>query len=47
MLITEKIILIIEGREEYVSEFRAQLYKLIAEHKNLKITIKEREKEVK
>jgi rRNA processing protein Krr1/Pno1 len=47
MLITEKIILIIEGREEYVSAFKAQLYKLIAEHKNLKITIKEREIVVK
>ena len=47
MLITEKIVIIVEGREEYVSAFRAQLYRLIAEHKNLKITIKEREKVVK
>jgi len=47
MLITEKIILVIEGREEHVSEFRVQLYRLIVEHKSLKITIKEREKVVK
>jgi len=47
MLITEEITIIIKGREEYVSTFKAQLYKLIAEHKNLKITIKEREIVVK
>jgi len=44
---TEEIVLVIKGREEYINAFKAQLYMLIAEHKNLKIVVKEREKVVK